>query len=104
DLITTGIIVVEVSGPAEQVTNVLKTTDGVDQVITERRDDGLVRFEVRARNDKDLREPIAQRITRNGWTIRQLDLRRRKVEEHFLDIVSASDPLQDNEAALAGAR
>jgi len=53
------------------------------------------------KDNKDLREAIAQRITRNGWTIRQLDLRRRKVEEHFLEIVSASDPLRDSKDGSA---
>ena len=33
------------------------------------------------------REVIAQRITSNGWPLRQLDMRRRKLEDHFLDVV-----------------
>jgi hypothetical protein len=63
----------------------------------------VTRFEIRAKDNKDLREPIAQRIARNGWTIRQLDLRRRKVEEHFLEIVSASDPLRETDGQAVAA-
>ncbi|MFL5243252.1 MAG: ABC transporter ATP-binding protein [Gemmataceae bacterium] len=103
DLITTGTILLEVSGPSDQVINVLKTTDGVDHVTEERHTDSVTRYEIRAKDDRDLREPIAQRIARNGWTIRQLDLRRRKVEEHFLEIVSASDPLREGDGRLVGA-
>ncbi|HEV3238066.1 MAG TPA: ATP-binding cassette domain-containing protein [Gemmataceae bacterium] len=102
DLISVGTIVLEVAGPADQVTNVLNTTDGVDHVTTERHGDKVARYEIRVKDNKDLRESIAQRITRNGWTIRQLDLRRRKVEEHFLEIVSASDPLRDSKDGVSG--
>ena len=39
----------------------------------------------------DLREAIAQRLTRNGWTIRELEQRSRSLEEHFMEIVSHGD-------------
>jgi ABC-2 type transport system ATP-binding protein len=96
-----GTITMEVHGPLEQVTNVLRTTDGVDEVVPQSLGDNLASFEVRTRGQQDLREALAQRISRNGWTIRQLDLRRRKVEDHFFDIISADDPLE-LDAAAAG--
>ena len=75
-LATGGVIHVEVHGPADQVVNVLKTTDGVDQVRQRGQADGVVTCDVTTRDKQDLREAIAQRITRNGWTIRQLEQRR----------------------------
>jgi hypothetical protein len=48
-------------------------------------------FEIRTKGGKDLREAIAQRISRNGWGIRQIDARRRTVEEHFLDLVAPDE-------------
>ncbi len=99
ELEAVGSIFLEVHGPTEQVTNVLRTTDGVEAVSPEPLGDNLVGFEVTTRGNKDLREAIAQRLTRNGWTIRQLELRRRKVEEHFLDVVSVTDPLQGEPSA-----
>jgi hypothetical protein len=50
----------------------------------------VVACEVATRGGRDLRETVAQRIARNGWTIRRLDQRRKKVEEHFLDVLSTS--------------
>jgi ABC-2 type transport system ATP-binding protein len=91
DLELTGSVLVEVIGPAEQVANVLSTTDGVEQVRTERRDDGLVSCEVTVRDRRDMREAISQRIARNGWTLRYLDQRRKGVEEHFMDVVSVGE-------------
>jgi ABC-2 type transport system ATP-binding protein len=94
DLVSSGTVIVEVNGPADRVANVLKTTEGVESVTSESRT-GAARFAVHARGKTDLREPISQRMTSNGWTIRELEARQRKVEEHFLDVVLAGDPLRD---------
>jgi ABC-2 type transport system ATP-binding protein len=89
------VIVLEVRGPAEQVGNVLRTTDGVTQVALQPIGDGLVGFEIRTLQHKDLRETISQRMSKNGWTIRRLDLRRRTLEDHFVDVV-----MRDEDAYL----
>jgi ABC-2 type transport system ATP-binding protein len=94
-----GSITMEVHGPVEQVTNVLRTTDGVDEVVPQTLSNNLASFEVRTRGQQDLREALAQRISRNGWTLRQLDLRRKRIEDHFFDIISAEDPLEQEAAA-----
>jgi ABC-2 type transport system ATP-binding protein len=96
-----GNITLEVHGPPEQVANVLRTTDGVAGVTPQSLGDNLASFEVQTRGQQDLREALSQRIVRNGWTIRQLDLRRRKVEEHFFDVISADDPLENEPARAA---
>src|SRR5262245_33033346 len=63
DLATDGaVIVVEARGPLEQVTGVLKTTDGVGQVTARPLSDGLVSYEIRTRHNQDLREAISQRL------------------------------------------
>jgi ABC-2 type transport system ATP-binding protein len=84
-------ILVEVHGPTEQVKNVLQTTDGVEEVSPLDQEGGVASFEIRTKGGKDLREAIAQRISRNGWGIRQIDARRRSVEEHFLDLVAPDE-------------
>jgi ABC-2 type transport system ATP-binding protein len=88
-------IFLEVRGPANEVAGVLKATDGVAQVISHGSEDGVAAFEVRTRGRHDLRETIVQRLTRNGWIIRQLELRTRKLDDYFLDVVCARDPLRD---------
>jgi ABC-2 type transport system ATP-binding protein len=100
ELETAGNITLEVHGPPEQVANVLRTTDGVEEVLPQPLGDNLAGFEVRTSGKQDLREALAQRISRNGWTLRRLDLQRRKVEDHFFDIISADDPLE-KDASLA---
>jgi ABC-2 type transport system ATP-binding protein len=93
ELETDAVIVVEVRGPVDQVTNLLKSTDGVEQVSSQTLGDGLASYELRTRNNQDLRETLSQRIAKNGWPIRRLDLRRRKLEDRFLEVLRAEDPL-----------
>jgi len=81
------VILVEIRGPAEKVTEVLKTTENVAKVEARPLGDGLTAFEVVPERDQDLREVIFQRVAKNGWTIRRLDLRQRKLEDHFIEVV-----------------
>ena len=83
----TAVIVLEVRGPAEKVAKVLKTTDDVAKVDSRSLGDGLTAFEIVPEHDRDLRELIFQRVAKNGWTIRRLDLRQRKLEDHFIEVV-----------------
>jgi len=110
-------IIVEVRGPAEQVGNVLRTLDGVDRVSSQALEDGLTSYEIHTQRNQDLRETISQRLAKNGWPIRRLDLRRPKLEDLFVDVVvrpegpfkasatggstATADPLQ-RQAVMAG--
>ena len=51
-------IVVEVRGPAEQVTGALRAVDGVDRVTAQAVDDGLTSFEIHTQRNQDLLELI----------------------------------------------
>jgi ABC-2 type transport system ATP-binding protein len=80
-------IVLEVRGPSEQVAGVLRATEGVRDLAGEPVEDGITAFEVRTHEDRDLREVIFQRVAKNGWTIRRLDLRRPSLEDHFVSVM-----------------
>lgn len=93
DLLTDAVIVLEVQGPTEQVAGVLRSTDGVERVTALPHGEGAAAFEVRTHGHQDLRDLLSQRVARNGWALRQLDRRRRKLEEHFFDVMGEADPL-----------
>jgi ABC-2 type transport system ATP-binding protein len=80
------IIVVEVRGPIDQVKGVLETTEGVAQVRVASQEDGLALYEVRTVGDKDLREVLSTRVARNGFAIRRLDLRRKRLQDRWNEI------------------
>jgi ABC-2 type transport system ATP-binding protein len=89
----TAVISLEARGPADQVANVLQQIDGVRKVVHQPSADGLSNYEIRTAANADLREQIFSRIAaHSGWTIRRLDLRRRKLEDHFVDVVLRQDP------------
>ncbi|HEY1379938.1 MAG TPA: ATP-binding cassette domain-containing protein [Gemmataceae bacterium] len=87
------VITLEARGPADQIANVLRQVDGVRKVVHQPTGDGLSSFEVRTAENADVREQIFQRIAQHqGWTLRRLDLRRRKLEDHFVEVVLREDP------------
>ncbi|HWG43723.1 MAG TPA: ATP-binding cassette domain-containing protein [Gemmataceae bacterium] len=85
------VIVVEVRGPTDQVAVALRNTEGVAQVTAKGGEDGLSTFEVRTHQHRDLREQISQRIAKNGWPIRRLDLRRRSLQDRWNEINNWED-------------
>jgi ABC-2 type transport system ATP-binding protein len=89
----TAVIALEARGPADQLANVLRQIEGVRKVVHQPAADGLNSFEVRTADNADLREKIFERVAAHkGWTIRRLDLRRRKLEDHFVEVVLREDP------------
>jgi ABC-2 type transport system ATP-binding protein len=101
ELETDDVIVVEVRGPSDQVAVALRNTEGVAQVTTRSTDNGVTLFEIRAHQRKDLREQISQRIAKNGWPIRRLDLRRRNLQDRWNEI-NNWDEFGQRGAASAG--
>ena len=93
ELETDAIIEVEVRGPVDQVTGVLRTTEGVAQVTARAVGDGLTAFEVRPQHNRDVREAISQRLAKNGWAIRRLDLRRRRLQDRWNEINNMDESL-----------
>jgi ABC-2 type transport system ATP-binding protein len=93
----TTVILLEARGPADQVAKALRQVAGVQKVVHQPADDGVHSYEVRTAQDRDVREQIYQQFAaHSGWAIRKLDLRRRKLEDHFVEVV-----LRDEEAEAA---
>lgn len=85
------IIVAEVKGPADQVAAALKSIDGINKVSTSGADGGWSSYEVRFQERFDPREAIFQKVSKSGWGLRRLDLRKRKLDEYFTNLVRRAD-------------
>jgi ABC-2 type transport system ATP-binding protein len=94
-------ILMEVRGPAEQVTNTLRHVKGVASVQGRQLEEGLSTYEIRTSDDEDVREPLAQAIQQKGWPVRRLERKRRRVEDAFFDVLRAQDPLKQVEGRAA---
>jgi ABC-2 type transport system ATP-binding protein len=85
------IILLEVRGPAEQVANALRSAEGVASVSSRPLGDGLAAYEVKTHQHQDLREALGQRVAKNGWPLRRLDLRRRSLQDRWNEINNLDD-------------
>jgi ABC-2 type transport system ATP-binding protein len=78
-----------IRGPLEAVSNVLTTTDGVTRLVSRTVEEGLYAYDVYTKSGEDLREVLFQRVAKNGWTMRRLDMKRRTLDEHFQQVVTS---------------
>ncbi len=99
ELETDALIVLEVRGPAEAVASSLRSLDGVERLHTQPLGDGLTAFEIRTKKMQDLREAVAERMMKNGWVIRRLDLRRRDLQDRWNEINNFEDVAGDGRPA-----
>lgn len=95
------VIIVEVRGPSDQVATALRNTEGVAQVTSRGGEGGLVFFEVRTHHRQDVREQISQRLAKNDWPLRRLDLRRRSLQDRWNEINNWADVTSGGQAAPA---
>jgi ABC-2 type transport system ATP-binding protein len=91
DLEQESVILLEVRGPAEQVANVLRSTEGVASVASKPLGDGVSAFEVKTHQYRDLRETLGQRVAKHDWPLRRLDLRRRSLQDRWNEINNFDD-------------
>jgi ABC-2 type transport system ATP-binding protein len=100
-----GTLHLEVRGPSAAVKKLLEATSGVARVAALPMEGDSARFEVEARDGVDLRETLAERVIKQGWGLRRLELRRSSLEERFVRAVNEAglardaDPTPDSEAA-----
>lgn len=78
----------EARGPAQEISAALKAIDGADHVKHHPVGDGVTGFEIKVQRGKDIREAVYHAIAKNSnWSLRKLDQRRRRLEDHFADVV-----------------
>jgi ABC-2 type transport system ATP-binding protein len=88
----TSVVQVEVRGPADAIAATLQSLPGVDSVTQQSHSNGIAMFELKVGGGRDLREAVYQAIAKHpAWVLRKLDQRRRKLEDHFVEVVLHGD-------------
>jgi ABC-2 type transport system ATP-binding protein len=90
-------VVLEARGPADAIHAALESAADVERVHVLHSDGEYTTFEVRAREGIELREALAVRVIQNGWSLRQLQLRRTTLEDRFVQAVTAATLAGDAE-------
>jgi ABC-2 type transport system ATP-binding protein len=101
DLEQESVIVMEVRGPAEQIGNTLRSTDGVASVSSRPLGDGVSVFEVKTHQYQDLRELLSARVVKQDWALRRIDLRRRSLQDRWNEINNFDEFAPAAEPALS---
>jgi ABC-2 type transport system ATP-binding protein len=84
-------IIVEARGSSVDLHDGLVKLNGVEEVKkipAELTDTSVVSFEIHTRDNRDLREAVAKRVTERNGTLRRLDLRRRSLRDLFIQITT----------------
>jgi ABC-2 type transport system ATP-binding protein len=81
----------EIKGPAAQVAGMIRGLDGITQVTVSEGSDGWQILSVELGETADPREKIFQEVVRKGWSLRGLDVRQRKLDEYFYDLIDRAD-------------
>jgi ABC-2 type transport system ATP-binding protein len=85
-------VIVEVRGPAAEMAKTLRKLPGVSDLRQTVLSDGMVRLELSTLPGQDPREAVASAIAEHRWGLRRLDLRRRTLEDLFVDVVVKAAP------------
>jgi ABC-2 type transport system ATP-binding protein len=88
------VIQLEVRGPADQITHLLQGMDGVTSIVGKPVEDNVTSFEIRASEEKDIREEVSKAITAKHWVIRRLERKGRRLADAFFEVLRVSDPLK----------
>jgi ABC-2 type transport system ATP-binding protein len=100
-----GTIELETNGPAEVVLASLRSAPGVVSATLTERDGEFAAYAVQPRDGADLRAALGRRVFEHGWTLRRLDLRRRTLEDRFIQAVARADSAPETlEAADHGSK
>jgi len=75
----------DIAGDAETIQAALKTTDGVDVVMTEPLEEGWSRFRIDSARP-DIRTRIFDLVVSRGWKLRELHMESRSLEDIFVAI------------------
>lgn len=93
------IILLEVRGPVHDVTNALRGSSGVAEVLTKPLMDGLTSYEVHTHDDQDIREALFGLFAKKNWPVRRLERKRRTLEDAFFEVIREQDPLKEGISA-----
>jgi ABC-2 type transport system ATP-binding protein len=88
-----GSIVVEAEATPQQVTQLLQAIPAVAEVDPQRLDD-WTRTIVTAKDETDLRVPVAEALTQAGHTIRELHLSAPTLERYFVEAVAKKESVR----------
>ena len=83
-------VIVEVRAPADAAASALREVPGVVEISVDRAG-AFTRLELKVDPKTDVREEVFARVTRNGWTLRELRMEQPSIEEIFVRLTAREE-------------
>jgi ABC-2 type transport system ATP-binding protein len=84
-------VLMEIQGPAAEITSQLKKTPGVVDVRTVASTDGRHRFQIEGELRKEIRSDLARTVVQSGWGLYELQAATMSLEDIFLKLTTAEE-------------
>jgi len=81
-------IFLKVEGPQDQITETIKTLDGVERIISVKKEDNLINYEIEADSTKDIRKPLVHLILDKNWELYELSQQEKSLEDIFVKVTT----------------
>jgi ABC-2 type transport system ATP-binding protein len=95
ELESQAVLMLEVRGGKEQIVDMLRSISGIADITTHAVADDVNRFEIVPEQDRDVREPIFHALAKRDLPVRRFELKRRRLEDAFFEVIRQSDPLKE---------
>ena len=91
-----------VEGPGVQITEMVRSLEGVHEVEEKDRVNGSVAIEVSSEKGRDLRRELARRIVESGWGLLEMHLVGMSLEDVFLKLTASDYGTEEKEVKAEG--
>ncbi len=79
-------IFLKIEGPLEQITETLKKTEGVERIISAKKEANLVDIVLETDSTLDLRKKLVHLIINNGWELYEISRQEKSLEDIFVNL------------------
>jgi ABC-2 type transport system ATP-binding protein len=79
-------IFLKVEGPLEQITETLKKTEGVERIISAKKEANLADIVIETDSTMDLRKKLVHLIINNGWELYEISRQEKSLEDIFVNL------------------
>ena len=79
-------IFLKIEGPQDKIIEEIKKLDGVERIISAKKEGNLVNLEIETDSTKELRKPLVHLIIDNGWELYEISKHEKSLEDIFVKL------------------
>ncbi len=83
-------IFLKVDGPQDKIVEEIKKLDGIERIISAKKEGNLVNLELETDSTKELRKPLVHLISDHGWELYEISKHEKSLEDIFVKLTKNS--------------